>query len=385
MNVYFCDVCGVRVTDIDLHSGHGMRRRNDVICAACLELGHGKGLFAQDGQKQAVLSAHESAASNGKHAPSVAAAAPPAAGRAAAADLLSEARDRARTADEDQPPSPVRPVSLLPAPPLGLEGSEVDAAAETEPPPEMTPEFEDTAKVPVVHQELSAAAAGFAALNPPAAKSSDTSAEDVVEVPPSRLDDSGSAAVVSLKDDDGDAEKAVTAISSKVDADGTGKSSQAAARRATSSSRVSKQAKSRSQRRVKPNNNQMLIVLSAMASLAIIIFGIALLRNANSSQHKGGEKISYNADEPLKQAISDASAAVDAAQTSQDAAKARHAIDLINAVREQTDKFERIAKANGWTDDQVDDKVAQDGVQQVLGMRKLLEDIIVKSGQNSSP
>jgi hypothetical protein len=43
MNVFFCDVCGVRVTDVDLKSGHGMRQRHDVICATCLEMGHGKG------------------------------------------------------------------------------------------------------------------------------------------------------------------------------------------------------------------------------------------------------------------------------------------------------------------------------------------------------
>lgn len=42
MKFFFCDVCGVRVSDADLRSGLGMRRRHDVICATCLELGHGR-------------------------------------------------------------------------------------------------------------------------------------------------------------------------------------------------------------------------------------------------------------------------------------------------------------------------------------------------------
>jgi hypothetical protein len=39
MNIFFCDGCGVRVTDADLRGGHGVRRRNEVFCAACVDRG----------------------------------------------------------------------------------------------------------------------------------------------------------------------------------------------------------------------------------------------------------------------------------------------------------------------------------------------------------
>ena len=42
LSIYFCDVCGTRITDADLRSGHGMLQRYDAICAGCIDLGHGK-------------------------------------------------------------------------------------------------------------------------------------------------------------------------------------------------------------------------------------------------------------------------------------------------------------------------------------------------------
>lgn len=42
MDIFFCDLCGVRVTDADLRSGQGQRSHWDVICPSCLEQGLGK-------------------------------------------------------------------------------------------------------------------------------------------------------------------------------------------------------------------------------------------------------------------------------------------------------------------------------------------------------
>ncbi len=42
LSIYFCDICGVRITDADLRSGHGMLQGYDAICAGCIDLGHGK-------------------------------------------------------------------------------------------------------------------------------------------------------------------------------------------------------------------------------------------------------------------------------------------------------------------------------------------------------
>jgi hypothetical protein len=41
LHIYFCDICGVRVIDVDLRSGHGLLRGHQVICGTCLEMGHG--------------------------------------------------------------------------------------------------------------------------------------------------------------------------------------------------------------------------------------------------------------------------------------------------------------------------------------------------------
>jgi hypothetical protein len=85
LNVYFCDVCGVRVTDVDLRSGHGMLRGQDVICASCLEMGHGKEWLALRGGEQAVVGA-----------------APAASLQAGYSKLLDRARDRAATVPDDR-------------------------------------------------------------------------------------------------------------------------------------------------------------------------------------------------------------------------------------------------------------------------------------------
>ncbi len=42
LHIYFCDICGVRVTDVDLRSGHGLLRGQQVICGTCLGMGHGQ-------------------------------------------------------------------------------------------------------------------------------------------------------------------------------------------------------------------------------------------------------------------------------------------------------------------------------------------------------
>ncbi len=56
MDVFFCDLCGARVTDADLRAGQGQRSRWDVICANCLEQGLGKEWLGKrsSGRKAAV-------------------------------------------------------------------------------------------------------------------------------------------------------------------------------------------------------------------------------------------------------------------------------------------------------------------------------------------
>ncbi len=123
LNVYFCDVCGVRVTDVDLRSGHGMLRGHDVICATCLEMGHGKDWLASRGMP---AEAAGQAATNGSapHVPSSSA-------------VLDHARDRAATVED--------------------EVTQVRSAVD----------HEDTHSVRVQDADFAGAAAGFAALRAP--------------------------------------------------------------------------------------------------------------------------------------------------------------------------------------------------------------------------
>lgn len=126
LNVYFCDVCGVRVTDVDLRSGHGMLRGHDVICATCLDMGHGKEWLASRGVPEAAAGATASSA-NGtalRHQSSAA--------------VLDHARDRAATVEDEATHVP---------------SSAVD--------------HEDTHSVRVQEADFAGAAAGFAALGAP--------------------------------------------------------------------------------------------------------------------------------------------------------------------------------------------------------------------------
>jgi len=97
MDIYFCDLCGIRVTDTDLRTGHGIRSRVDVICAGCLDLGHGKEWLAKRAKGKA--------------------------GMASPSPTLDAARDRAQTleADQDAPakraPDVVLAATAVAAPP----------------------------------------------------------------------------------------------------------------------------------------------------------------------------------------------------------------------------------------------------------------------------
>jgi hypothetical protein len=104
MDIYFCDLCGVRVTDADLRAGHGINTNGDVICGTCLEMGHGKEWLSQRTAGKAVLTA------TGANEPS----------------HIDVARDRARTfEDDDVAPMPDQIVAPM-AVGDDVEASEID-------------------------------------------------------------------------------------------------------------------------------------------------------------------------------------------------------------------------------------------------------------------
>jgi hypothetical protein len=89
MDIYFCDLCSARVTDVDLRSGQGIRKQQDVICGTCLEVGHGSDWLNQHAgdkdKKPAVAAARSSSGKVKTPLPNPAVA------------LINSARDRART------------------------------------------------------------------------------------------------------------------------------------------------------------------------------------------------------------------------------------------------------------------------------------------------
>ena len=168
LNVYFCDVCGVRVTDVDLRSGHGMLRGQDVICATCLEMGHGKEWLAARGGEVALAGA-VSAPQSASQPRGAQAANDHSRDNASYKKLVDHARDRAVTVpDEDGDTG----TAHLHEPHDAAHVRQLD--------------HEDTGLVDSIPAEFSGAAVSFAALtqSPTHARPSESTgdvAEDIAE------------------------------------------------------------------------------------------------------------------------------------------------------------------------------------------------------------
>jgi hypothetical protein len=390
MNVYFCDVCGVRVTDVDLHSGHGMRRRNDVICGACLELGHGKEWMANHAEKRApALVGAAANGTNGAHTE-----APP-------APPVELARDRVRTLDDDVPASKIDPVVVPTHAPSG----------------DGVPEIDDTTKLPVVEQNLSSAVAGLAAMTPPKEdrRSSD---EDVEELPPPKLDDSGAAAklddsgsssklddsaavaAIARGDTDGmgpeaapaegdeqtedDPEKSETAISNRIE-EVPGRratSSRSSARGKSSGSRSSKVPKS-SRKAARSKGIPPVMIVSGMTLLLVLLIGIGVIRHANDTANKGVEKVTDNISKKIRDAISEADSSIKSAHNAKTMDQLNDALSKIDRVRDLSKDYVRIAGQQGVDEETADTQLEAYGVNRVMSMRRMInEDRAIILGQS---
>ncbi|HEX3135221.1 MAG TPA: hypothetical protein VHX44_16770, partial [Planctomycetota bacterium] len=118
MDIHFCDFCGVRVTDVDLRGGHGIRKQYDVICATCLELGHGKEWLASHQRGKSAISASQ---------PAAAALAATASNKQA--PIVTIARNRMRTFENgDESPAVAPQVLSAEEPEDGIATSELSTA-----------------------------------------------------------------------------------------------------------------------------------------------------------------------------------------------------------------------------------------------------------------
>lgn len=263
LNVYFCDVCGVRVTDVDLRSGHGMLRGHAVICATCLEMGHGKEWLAARGGEAAQVGAALNLKPRERGVQG---------GRTGNAQLLDYARDRAATVEDRHNQENVADEEDE----EDEEGSDTGIAHDPvqrhhEPQDEPLDEpqahqldHEDTGLVNPIPADFSGAAAGFAALSQsPARKESDDAhgdvdedASDVVDpallhvTPPSELspnsdEQTSPFSAASAQDDDSSALISVN------------KSSRSASRSSASNKKGSNDNSRKSASRVGPSSNRI--------------------------------------------------------------------------------------------------------------------------------
>jgi len=403
MHIFFCDICGVRVTDVDLRGGHGLRRRHHVICPTCLDLGHGKEWLERHRQRH-----HAVAAFDGTPSGAVALAEPeipdfiPEPRETPAVvdhPLIAAARDRARTLDYDE---------LKPPRPAAIIGSSATELVDDN----------DTARVPVVAGDLAMAASGFAALSSNKPLPDQSEAEDLAETPDATVpDDSGAAMSLGeglpprdeadCMDTAIDAPEASSAskmkpISEETDPAGVvvpttkpsldrqtpkGRKSSSTTGKHSKTAKSGKISKSSAAIAAKVRASQMrFMIIGSAISLFVIVCagGYMVYQKSHKVNRTGGGTITEDISAELKEKVASAKRNAAAAHNTKDVTKLRAAIAEIDRLSELANKFERIAKENGYTDDDVNTSLSRAGLYDAKGLRiTLSQDLSVIGGGSS--
>lgn len=344
MDIYFCDECGTRVTDLDLRAGKGMRKRHDTICPGCVDQGMAGSWLARAGQQAS------SAAVGGRPQASAGLAV------AESPDPIAIARDRARTLPDD-PFSVDEPVAIKPLKPSS--DTEAIPAAPPKPVKTVTP-----------MDGLAAAGGGFGALvgssmpSPPpglvddpedSGKGIDVADGPLVAQSESPFD------FVHPKDNDnpGKAETAEVMAVDKNDApkdDDEGKPSRTASGRQQSQKRGStttskrSAAKTPSTRRsgsTRARSNK--VVLFSLVSCAVMLIVFALVMLNRPGPRKPGEVIHDQPLTVLKDCIEQAKRDSGAAMGSNDIAVIERAIASVRTMQSEFRTFQ--SKAKNWDED----------------------------------
>lgn len=332
MDIYFCDLCGVRVTDADLHAGHGMRDGHEVICSGCLELGH----------HQEWLNRRVKA-------------------KPMAASGLGEQGDRVATLEEGVPSARV--------PPVVIAGDLTPSGAV----PVLPDDHNSTTKVPTLGQPtempLAGAASLFSALGAPPnsnqspAESDEDDQDDLLD----QADHPRQAASSPF------AEKAETALYNTEGALGKSATEEApavaeappASRKSTGktngssiSSRHAKASKSKSSRRTKNAPGQdvgRMILTISLISLGVIVllFGGVIAKKkgwfgkaaATTSVGVDGDEIKAQVQSTLNQVVT--------ALRAKDVAQLEAARAAIERTQTAVDTFEKTALHSGNTEEQI--------------------------------
>ena len=374
MDIHFCDLCGVRVTDVDLRGGHGIRKQYNVICATCLELGHGKEWLAshQRGKAAAPAVAQQ---------PAVAALAATASNKPARVN--TPARDRVQTfEDGDESPSVMPQVLSADEPEDGTATSELaigHAAGE--------------ADKPQANNQFAAAASSFSALasSPKKANAaadveegsdrgeglSDESTaapiladqEQEVEEAPARNDAGESP--FGFKDDNKTNQKDETlpvdreplvgnkAIADKKKSSGSAsfkKSSTGNAGRQSSPNNKSsaKNARSGKMPPKKVNKNKNILMMSAL-SIGILTMILLITIQSLKTPKKEQQRIEVDLSENVKSAIKEAKFNATKALQSGGIKELEAARSQIQAIVPEISTFEKKATSQNppWTDEQM--------------------------------
>lgn len=352
MDIYFCDDCGARVTDLDLRAGKGMRKRQDTICAGCVDQGLAGAWLARSGH--AAPAAMAAGAHSAAGSASLAVAEPP--------DRIALARDRAQTVPDDpfavDEPAPQKP---LPKPTQETDAIPVEASrrqAQAEPAP------------PV--DSLAAAGGGFGALvgssmPAPLVDDADDLNKDVevADAPPVAEPDSPFD-YVQPQDNDNPG-KAETSEVEAVDRREPPQAEHAAKPGRTASGRQQAQKRGSTttskRNNVKPpstrrssarmqSNRVILLSLVSCGLMMIVFFGFVLPQvNKNSGKKTAPEQITEEPLRVLKDAVDEAKLTASKALQSDDPAVVKTAIAAQETMMQAFYAFQKAADKRGWTEE----------------------------------
>lgn len=360
MDIYFCDECGARVTDLDLRAGKGMRRRHDTICPACVDQGMAPAWLSRSGAQAAV----------GASAPS----APPAAVAVAEApDPISLARDRAITRPDDgidvAEPAPLRPIQPAAKAPVP------ETVAVPAPDTDRLAASGAKALDRRIADGLASAGGGFDALvgPPPATRPLDDEPE---ETPGPEAKPDSPFGFVHPKDQDNPAKTETAEVDpAPPSADDAAKGNKASARSgkrtAQGSSRRVAPGKPASKRMGKPPSNKMIYIsLASCAVMAIIFFAVVLPGKPKAKTQQTITELPLN---DLQSAINNAKSASTGALQSDDLAQVKTAIAAVRAMQEAFATFQSKAGSR-WDEEAHGEQLRRMGYYEVNSLIRPLNE-----------
>ncbi|HYE06671.1 MAG TPA: hypothetical protein VEL07_14235 [Planctomycetota bacterium] len=384
MDIFFCDLCGARVTDADLRAGHGTRRRWDVICGTCLEQGHGQEwLSARAGVKPAVAAA-------------VAAAAPDSPAPSAAAGVLDLARDRARTLEQEEEAERIVPQAVAQKQ-TAVDDTDVASAPV---------DHVATTRVPsdAAAPDLASASETFARLGSRPMPANDDPEmrddliDDIEKDLPAGITPTPAPAVSPFAFDDKKKERTgATGASAKSGSDlrepksASGmRKSPSGVRAKTGSGSISRPApaakggksssgKITKRRPAQDDSGRTVLKYTAISGLVLLLLMGAFL-GYKATQTKGGGTTVFRPQAELEKFVTETSAIVNSALASKDPAALKKAGDRIDECAAKVDAFEKIAQEQKppWTEDQINYFIEKLKWQRIYMLQRNIRDELVK-------